>query len=377
MRLIPLLVGVGLVTGLWLMPDLAPREDAPPSGQERLRATVVEAGGRTNQAGQPLLTVRLTEGADAGEELEAVVQHLGQVLPGTELPRYEAGDDVIVSAFSGPAGGFVTVDEPWRLPLLGWLTAGFAAAVVIVGGLRGVRSLLALAFTLLVVAKLLIPLLLLGWAPLPLAIGTAAGVTIVTLLLTEGPRRTTWAAILGTAGALTLTAFLAHVATELARFSALQGSEEVAFLVVLIGEQVDLSGILLAATILGALGVLDDVTMTQAAAVAELREASPEAPRRAVFGRAMAIGRSHIAATVNTLVLAYVGASLPLLLLFAVGESSALITVNGELVAVEVVRALAGSIGIVAAVPLTTAIATVVVRGKARRDPTTLPVLEG
>jgi uncharacterized membrane protein len=245
--------------------------------------------------------------------------------------------------------------------LLAWLAAGFAAAVMLVGGLRGARSLVALAFTLLVVGKLLIPLLLAGWPPLPLAIGTAAGVTVVTLLLTEGARRTTLAAILGTAGALAVTALLAHLATEAARFSSLQGSEEVAFLVVLLGEEVDLRGMLLAATILGALGVLDDVTITQAAAVSELRATDPAATRGAVFARAMAIGRSHIAATVNTLVLAYVGASLPLLLLFAVGESSPLVAVNGELLAVEVVRALAGSIGIVAAVPLTTAIAAFLV----------------
>ena len=113
----------------------------------------------------------------------------------------------------------------------------------------------------------------------------------------------------------------------------------------------------MAATIFGAIGVLDDVTVTQAASVVALREADPASGRWTVFWRAMDIGRSHIAATVNTLVLAYLGASLPLLLLFAVGAESPLIVANGELVAVEILRALAGSIGIVAAVPLTTAIA--------------------
>lgn len=357
----PLLFGLALLAGLWLLPDLAETRQVPDSGQDRTRAVVVDADAGTDASGQSQLIVRLTEGQREGEEVTAVVQQTGMALPGSEPPRYEAGDEVVVSVFTGAAGGFVTVDEPWRVPLLGWLAAGFAAAVMLVGGLRGARSLVALAFTLLVVGKLLIPLLLAGWPPLPLAIGTAAGVTVVTLLLTEGARRTTLAAILGTAGALAVTALLAYLATEAARFSSLQGSEEVAFLVVLLGEEVDLRGMLLAATILGALGVLDDVTVTQAAAVAELRATDPAATRSAVFARAMAIGRSHIAATVNTLVLAYVGASLPLLLLFAVGESSPLVAVNGELLAVEVVRALAGSIGIVAAVPLTTAIAAFLV----------------
>jgi uncharacterized membrane protein len=340
----------------------------PDSGQERARGIVVDADAGTDAAGQPQLTVRLTEGDRAGEEVVAVIQQPGMALPGAKPPGYETGDEVVVSVFEGAAGGFVTVDEPWRIPLLAWLAAGFAAAVLLVGGLRGARSLVALAFTLLVVGKVLIPLLLAGWPPLPLAIGAAAGVTVVTLLLTEGARRTTLAAILGTAGALAVTALLAHLATEAARFSSLQGSEEVGFLVVLLGEEVDLGGMLLAATILGALGVLDDVTVTQAAAVAELRASSPGASRGAVFGRAMAIGRSHIAATVNTLVLAYVGASLPLLLLFAVGESSPLVAANQELLAVEVVRALVGSIGIVAAVPLTTAIAAFLVPPSSAAD---------
>jgi uncharacterized membrane protein len=360
-RLLPLAVGLALLAGLWLLPDIAPRPEVPDSGQERARGVVVDPDAGTDAAGQPQLSVRLTEGDMAGEEVLAIIQQPGMALPGAEPPRYLAGDEVVVSVFGGAAGGFATIDEPWRIPLLAWLVAGFAAAVLLVGGPRGARSLVALAFTLLVVGKILIPLLLAGWAPLPLAIGAAAGVTVVTLLLTEGARRTTLAAILGTAGALAVTAVLAHLATEAARFSSLQGSEEVAFLVVVLGEQVDLGGLLLAATILGALGVLDDVTVTQAAAVAELRATSPQAPRTAVFGRAMAIGRSHIAATVNTLVLAYVGASLPLLLLFAVGESSPLVAANQELLAVEVVRALAGSIGIVAAVPLTTAIAAFLV----------------
>jgi uncharacterized membrane protein len=368
MRIVPAVLGLALVLGLWLLPDIAPPPNTPPSGQERFRGIVTDASGRVNDANQPLLTVRLDEGPQAGQEVEAIVQHLGPAVPGSELPQYAVGDELIVSVFGGSAGGFVTVDEPWRLPVLGWLGVAFAAAVVLVGGHRGLRSLVALAFTLLVVAKLLLPLLLLGWQPLPLAIGTAAGITVVTLILTEGPRRTTLAAILGTAGALSLTAILAHFATELARFSALQGSEEVGFLVVLLGEDVDLGGVLLAATILGALGVLDDVTMTQAAAVAELRASRPTVGRGIIFAAAMRIGRSHIAATVNTLVLAYVGASLPLLLLFAVGENSPLIALNGELIAVEVVRALAGSIGIVAAVPLTTAVAAYLI-GASRHHP--------
>ena len=150
---------------------------------------------------------------------------------------------------------------------------------------------------------------------------------------------------------------MAGLFTAAARFTALQGNESIAFLIPLVGERIDLNGILLAATVFGALGVLDDVTVTQAATVEQLHHADSSASRGAVVGRAMRVGRSHIAATVNTLVLAYLGASLPLLLLFALSGQSPLFVTNGEIVAVEVIRALVGSIGIVAAVPFTTLVA--------------------
>jgi hypothetical protein len=194
--------------------------------------------------------------------------------------------------------------------------------VLLVGGLRGIRSLVALALTLAVVIKLVVPLLLRGVDPILLAVAGGALVTIVTLLLTEGWSRVTLSALLGTFAALVLTALLAGAFTALAEFTALQGSEEIAFLIPLVGERIDLQGLLLAATVFGALGVLDDVTVTQAAAVEQLHRADPSAPRGGVVTRAMRVGRSHIAATVNTLMLAYLGAGLPLLLLFALGGQS-------------------------------------------------------
>ena len=275
---------------------------------------------------------------------------------------YEVGDDVVVTRFSGPAAGdFAAITEPWRMPLLGMVAGLFAVAVLVVGGLRGARSLVALALTLTVVVKLVVPLLLRGFDPILLAVGVAAAVTMATLLLTEGFSRITLAATIGTGAALVLTAVLAALFTAAAGFTALQGNESIAFLIPIVGDRIDLNGILLAATVFGALGVLDDVTVTQAATVEQLHRAEPAARRGGVIGRAMRVGRSHIAATVNTLVLAYLGASLPLLLLFALGGQSPLVVLNGELVAVEVIRALVGSIGIVAAVPLTTLVAAALI----------------
>jgi uncharacterized membrane protein len=354
-------IGLALVAGLWLFPDLTPAEAVPAVGQESLHGRIVESLG-TDAAGLPLFAVEVLGGSESGERIEASVQDAGNALPGSgRRTPYGIGDDVVVARFTGPAGGTAYIAEPWRVPMLGIVVAVFAAAVLVVGGLRGIRSLVALALTLAVVVKLVVPLLLRGVDPILLAVGGGALVTTATLLLTEGWGRVTISALLGTLGALAVTALLAALFTAAAAFTALQGSEEIAFLIPLVGERIDLQGILLAATVLGALGVLDDVTVTQAAAVEQLHDADPTAPRRSVMARAMRVGRSHIAATVNTLVLAYLGAGLPLLLLFALGGQEPITVLNSEIVAVEVIRALVGSIGIVAAVPLTTLVASTLI----------------
>ena len=352
-------IGIGLVLliGLWLLPDLTPSDAIPVIGQESLHGRLVGEL-EPDASGLPRFEVEVLDGPDAGTRIEAAVQSGGPAIPGSDdRAPYEVGDEVVVARFTGPAGGAAFISEPWRVPMLGVVAAVFAVVVLVVGGLRGARSLVALALTMVVVLKLVVPLLLRGVDPLLLAIGGGALVTIVTLLLTEGWGRVTASALLGTLAALALTAGLAALFTAAAEFTALQGSEEIAFLIPLVGERIDLQGILLAATVLGALGVLDDVTVTQAAAVEQLHRADPAAGRRGVAGRAMRVGRSHIAATVNTLVLAYLGAGLPLLLLFALGGQGPITVLNSEIVAVEVIRALVGSIGIVAAVPLTTMVA--------------------
>jgi uncharacterized membrane protein len=352
-----LLVGLVLVVGVALLPDLTPDEAIPVVGQESLHARIVASAGQ-DATGLPLFEVEVLGGPTAGERLEAVVQDGTSAMPGSgERRAYGVGDEVVVTRFTGPAGGFAVVSEPWRLPLLAILAAGFAAAVLVVGGLRGARSLIALALTLAVVVKLVVPLLLRGVDPILLAVGAGTAVTVATLVLTEGWGRVALSAALGTVAALGLSALLAAGFTLLARFTVLQGSEEISFLIPLVGDRIDLSGILLAATVFGALGVLDDVTVTQAATVEQLHRADPRAPRGLVLGAAMRVGRSHIAATVNTLMLAYLGAGLPLLLLFSLSGQDPLTTLNSEIVAVEVIRALVGSIGIVAAVPLTTLLA--------------------
>jgi uncharacterized membrane protein len=354
--------GLILIAVLFLLPDLTPPMSAPPP--------VILVHGRIvemldNQGDPTLPDVRVAVvddvpgGPSAGDTLDGYLQGPS----GSEdVPRYAIGDEVIVQVSDqGEADPFIAVADRYRLPVLGLLLGVFGAAVTIVGGWRGVRSLLALAISFAVIVRIVVPLLLAGWPPIPLAVGAASLVTVATFLLTEGARRTTFAAAIGTFLSLALTAGLAAGFNALAQFTVLQGSGDLVYIQTVGRPDLDLGGLLLAAVIFGALGILDDVTVTQAATVHELRDATPGLSRPELFGRAMNVGRSHIAATVNTLALAYVGASLPLIALFAAGGQDPGLTASQEIVAVEVVKALVGSIGIVAAVPLTTAIAAVLV----------------
>ncbi|HEX5589818.1 MAG TPA: YibE/F family protein [Candidatus Limnocylindrales bacterium] len=360
-----LLVGGLLFAGLWLLPDLTPAPAVPPAielAHGRIEAFLpADAEDPTT----PDVRVTVLAGPRAGTVLDAYLQGpAGQ----QDLPSYELGDEVIVSLSVGPDATFVAVSDRYRVPLFALIIGLFALGVTLVGGWRGVRSLLALALTLGVVARIVVPLLLAGWDPVPLAVLSGSAVTLVTILLTEGFRRASIAAVAGTFASLLLAAGLAAAANILGGFTESQGQEAAIFLDSIGRSDLDISGLLLAAVIFGALGVLDDVTVTQAATVHELAEADPGAGFGRLFGRAMNVGRSHIAATVNTLVLAYLGASLPLLVLFAAGGQDPLLIASGEIVAVEIVRALVGSIGIVAAVPFTTAIAVALV-GRARAVP--------
>ena len=339
-----------------LVPDISPRPSGLPPVQ-LVRGRIVEVLPEVDPS-TPNVRIEVVEGIDGGPATGEVVEGFLQGPNGLEArPDFGVGDEVIVNISTDPEAGFVAVNDRYRVPTLALLLGLFAVAVTIVGGWRGVRSLIALALTLAVIVRVVVPLILAGWDPAWVAIVAATGVTVVTFLLTEGARRQTVAAAVGTAISLTLVAVLATLFDSLARFTPLRGSESAGFLLSLGSTEVDLGGLVLAAVIFGALGVLDDVTVTQAATVQELYESDSRVSRLALAGRAMNVGRSHIAATVNTLVLAYVGASLPLIVLFAAGGQDPALVVSGEVVAVEVVRALVGSIGIVAAVPITTAIA--------------------
>jgi uncharacterized membrane protein len=259
--------------------------------------------------------------------------------------------------------GYTLQDFERRGPML--ILAGlFVLVVLAFARWRGALSLVGLAISLAIVLLFVVPAILDGKSALLVAVVGAMAVALTTIPLAHGWGAKSLAALLGTAASLILTALLAVLFTDLTHLTGLS-SEEAIFLQ--IGNaDVSLQGLLLAGMVIGALGVLDDVTISQASTVLALRRANPALPFRRLFGLALEVGRDHVSATVNTLVLAYVGAALPILLLFSAADLGVGDAANLEVVAKEIVATLVGSIGLISAVPVTTGLAALLA---VREDP--------
>ncbi len=255
---------------------------------------------------------------------------------------------------------YVWYDFARTIPL-GVLAVVFAALVIAVAGLRGLRALIGLVLAFGVIATFMLPALLQGEDPLMVGLVGSAAIMFVVLYMAHGFSRRTTTALLGTFAGLAVTATLGVIAASAARLTGIT-TEDHYRLAMLTGnlDGDGLRGIFIAGVILAGLGVLNDVTITQASAVWELRASDPNASWRTLFGRGMRIGRDHIASTVYTIAFAYAGASLPILLLLEVYQLPLLQTISSGEFAEEIARTLVGSIGLVLAIPLTTAIAAVV-----------------
>ncbi|MFD7241404.1 YibE/F family protein [Streptomyces massasporeus] len=298
-------------------------------------------------------TIRVDSGDDKGRTFTEIVQ------PDQSRQLHEGQEVVVAYEPSAPKDlQYSVTDINRRLPM-GLLAGIFAIAVVVVGRLRGVMALVALAISFMVLNFFVLPAILQGSNPLVVAVVGASAIMLIALYLCHGLSARTSVAVLGTLISLLLIGVLGSVFID---WAALTGNtDDNTGLIHGLYPTIDMSGLLLAGVIIGSLGVLDDVTVTQTSAVWELHEANPSMGWRGLYRAGIRIGRDHIASVVNTLVLAYAGAALPLLLLFSIAQSSVGTVANSELVAEEIVRTLVGSIGLVASVPVTTALAALVV----------------
>jgi uncharacterized membrane protein len=330
-------------------------------GSENVKARVeeiIEEGdvtlGETVQRYQ-LARVELLEGDYKGIVMEMDYGRR-QILSSNVYLR--SGDQILVTIGARPDGVLTVYFADFvRINSILWLVVIFIVTTLVLSRWKGLRSLLSMALSLAVIIGYIIPHILAGEGPLRVSITGAIVLLMVTLYLTYGWNLKTHAAVLGMVIVLLITGALAGLFVYTTRLTG-SGDENALFLMQMLNTQINLRGLLLGGMIIGALGVLDDLVTTQSSAVFELHHVNPDLGFKELFRSVMRIGQDHVAATVNTLVLAYAGAALPMLLMFSLGRGSYGTFVNFEFVAEEIVRTIVGSLGLIAAVPLTTAIAT-------------------
>ena len=333
----------------------------PPIKAEVLDVTTAPCTGTTAADNTPCNFIRLH--IDGQRTPEPVVPRGGgepttPVGPAIEqglasINTLHPGDDIYVNLIVNTDGtaSFTFFDYQRATPM--WiLTILFIAAVLLLGRWRGFGAIAGLVASLVVIVKFLLPSILDGNSPVMVAIVASSLIAFIALYLAHGVNVPTSVALLGTFASLAVTALLSWLFVGWSNLTGL--SDESALFLTSLGVKVDLQGIVLAGFVIGALGVLDDVTVTQVSAVEELHAAQPNLTPGQLYRSAVTIGRDHISSTVNTLFLAYAGAALPLLLLFTQANQSVGSLAGREVIATEIIRSLVGSIGLVSAVPITT-----------------------
>ena len=282
-------------------------------------------------------------------------------------PKYNVGDKVLVNASPKEDGqyNFYVIGFVRQTPLY-WLAAIFALVVIMVGRLKGLRALIVLLLSFVIILKFIVPKILAGSNPLWISILGSLFILILAIYITEGLKRNSTIAIFSIFISLVITGVLSVWAVTITKLTGYAGEESM-FLNGLAGGHINLKGLLLAGIIIGALGILDDVVISQVALIQELKSSNPQLPKKQIYAQGMKVGISHLSSMVNTLFLAYAGVALPLLILFSIKQAPFLTfnqIINNEIIATEIVRTLSGSIGLVLAVPIANLLATYFVKIK-------------
>lgn len=306
------------------------------------------------------LIVEFTEGSEKGKRIGIENDYM----------QFAVGDELYISHTTNKLDGkdMYVVSERYRLPVLAALALLFVVLVIAFGGVQGLRGLASLAGGMALIFFVLFPTILGGYSPIVMSLLVASLIVVLGSYITHGFNWTTTSAVLGMIATIVLTGLLAH---NFVHWAGLTGfdSEEAVYLNLYARGSINIVGLLLGGMLIGLLGVLYDAAIGQAIAVEELRRAGPHLSRIYVFKRALRIGREHIGALVNTLAIAYVGASLPLFLLFVTAQEGAAFLLNKEVFATEIIRTLVGSCGLVLAVPITTYIAVLILFSKRAHFP--------
>lgn len=315
--------------------------------------------GTDNVAQLQIIEIEILEGDEEGKILTLDNDYLqlskGQVFFLKKTDRF--GSDP-----------YYSISDPYRLPGIIFFAALFVAVIFMFGGIQGIRGLLSLIGGLLLIFYVLFPQLVAGASPIWTSIFVASLIVVVGSYVTHGFNKTTSAAVVGMIFTVLVTGLLAYIAIHMTYLTGFE-SEDAVYLNFNTGGRIDMKGLLFGGILIGLLGVLYDIAIGQAVTVEELKRAAPHQSRRHIYSRAVRIGKEHIGALVNTLAIAYVGVSLPLLLLYYTTATDFSVTINNSLFSTEIIRTLIGSIGLVLATPITTIISIFMVNPKEGDEP--------
>lgn len=352
-----------LAAMIWLWPPALPAPQDVGSA-EQLEGVVTaierepcaeELSDEVNGCGRA--QVRITDGADEGQEVVAPLPN------GPGAPEISESDEVVLILGESPDGEIYSIVDHQRSDQLLVLVLAFVLALIAFGRWRGVSGLAGLAVSLGLLVVFVVPAILAGEPPLLVAIVGSSAIVLTVLYLTHGLAVSTTVAVLGTLASLTLTGILAAVSVTALHLTGITDDISTS---VGTSYSVNTQGLLLAGIVIGSLGVLDDVTVTQSATVTEIARANPGYGFGQLYRAGSRVGRSHIASVVNTIVLAYAGSSLPLLILIVANRDSVGDVVTDQIIAQEIVRSVVATLGLISAVPITTALAALTAGGEAR-----------
>lgn len=338
-----------------LLPGLSAAQTLHQDLRERAKAEVLEVVNEYER------DITGTDATATVQEVRAIIQEgerEGEVVRfETEVVTLKPGDNIFVDRTVTVGGEeYVTYADFERRPTLVVVSILFITMLLFFSGWQGVRALLSLGGSIAAIFFLLVPALLAGYDPVLASIVIAGAILAFVLFGTHGIHARTVIAFAGTFGAVCVTGIIATISVHVMRLTGFSSDASV-YLNFATNGSLDLSGLLLGSIIIGILGVLDDVSITQASVVQELKGANAELRFLDLYKRAIKVGKDHIGSLVNTLALAYVAVSLPLIMLYAQTNSSLWLTLNQEVVAAELLRIIVGSIGLIMAVPLTTLVA--------------------
>jgi uncharacterized membrane protein len=366
MRYLKYLLFSVIILGIFT-PSLSRAQGLEPDQTEIVRAKIldIKSEGSTTL---PVLNIPNTDEDITAEILEGTQKN--QTVSFTDnYPGLKNGENVYINhtIYAGTGQEVYSITDVNRLPVIYFFVGLFIFLAILIGGFQGIRGLLSLAGSFVLILFVLLPAILHGYSPILTSIGISSLIVILGSYITHGFNKTTSSAVAGMIITIIFTGIMAYAGVHVANFSG-YASEEATYLNLNSHGTINLVGILIGGIMIGLLGILYDVAIGQAISVEELHHLAPHIPRGTIFKRAMRMGREHIGALINTLAIAYAGASLPLLLFFSTPPVDVALIVNREIFATEIIRILIGSIGLILAVPITTLLSVYILMPKAKKN---------